>query len=466
MKVTFIRPNMNAARSHIAIEPLVFAILAGQTPQDVERVLYDERLEDIPLDEPTDLAAITVASYTARRSYEIATAYRQRGVPVVMGGFHPTFLPEEALLFADAVAIGDAEDLWPQIVRDAQRGRLQRMYAAPRLPSLAGRVVDRSLFAGKRYSAICPVQYGRGCRYACDFCSIHAFYGAHLRQRPLREFVAEVEALDGRPLLLVDDNLFVDVERAEALFQAMKPLGARWFCQVSIDVASNEPLLDLMVESGCVVALIGFESLDPANLKQMGKQWNLKHGPYEEAIRRCRQRGLMVYGTFVFGYDQDRPSTFDATVDFAIREKLSLAEFYPLTPMPGARLYDRLRSEGRLLYDRWWLDPAFRYGSATFVPRGMTADELTEGCFNAGRRFNSYGSIFRRALKPCANSRTPRHLGAFLGANLVMHRAILRRQGMPLGTGEPLRVRPGPIAHDLHRRAHEVHAELSDIGAS
>ena len=184
MKVTFIRPNMNAARSRVAIEPLVFGILAGLTPPDVERVLYDERVEDIPFDEPTDLVAITVATYTARRSYEIATAYRRRGVPVVMGGFHPTFLPEEALLFVDSEAVGDTEDLWPQIVRDAARGRLQRMYVATRPPALGGRVVDRTVFSGKRYSSVCPVQYGRGCRYACDFCSIHAFYGSRLRQRP------------------------------------------------------------------------------------------------------------------------------------------------------------------------------------------------------------------------------------------------------------------------------------------
>ena len=460
MKVTFIRPNMNAARSRVAIEPLVFGVLAGATPPDVERVLYDERVEGIPFDEPTDLVAITVATHTARRSYEIATSFRRRGVPVVLGGFHPTFLPAEALLFADCVVVGDADDVWPQVVRDAARGRLQRAYVATGPPALSGRVVDRSVFAGKRYASVHPIQYGRGCRYACDFCSIHAFYGSRVRQRPLGDFIAEAEALEGRPLLLVDDNLFADAELAEALFRRLKPLRTRWACQVSLDITSNESLLDLMADAGCALALMGFESLDPDNLKQMGKQWHLKHGAYEQAVRRCRERGIMVYGTFIFGYDHDRASTFDATVDFALREKLCLAEFFPLTPMPGSRLHDRLRSEGRLLYGRWWLDPSFRYGSAMFEPRGMTAAELTDGCFQARRRFNSYGSIVERALDAHANARSLKILGLFLGANLVVRRETYRRQGMPLGTAVTLPVQPGPIAENLYRGGHASRADL------
>ncbi|MCB0161884.1 MAG: cobalamin-dependent protein, partial [Caldilineaceae bacterium] len=236
MRIAFIRPSMTGARSRDAMEPLVFAILAALTPRDVETVLYDERLESIPFDAPTDLAAITVETYTARRAYQIADAYRARGVPVVMGGYHPTFLPDEALRHADAVVIGDADGIWPDVVRDAARGRLHARYQQDELPPLDRIRPDRHIFAGKRYAPAALVQYGRGCRYACEFCSIRAFYGSNLRQRPVDEVVAEIRAAGQKHVFLVDDNIFVDVPKAKELFAALIPLGIRWSCQVSIDV--------------------------------------------------------------------------------------------------------------------------------------------------------------------------------------------------------------------------------------
>ncbi len=458
MKITFVRPNMNNERSFDAMEPLVFGVLAGLTPPGIDLALYDERIEEVPLDEPTDLVALTVETYTARRAYEIATSFRERGVPVVMGGYHPTFLPEEACLYADAVAVGDAETLWPEIVEDAFEGRLKPFYVAPAPPSLDGLVVDRSLFKEKSYSPIQPVQYGRGCRFACDFCSIHAFYGKHLRQRPIQEVIAEIEALEGRYIFLVDDNLFVDGAKAEVLFRALEPLRVRWACQISLDVANNQHLLDLMARAGCVTALIGFESLNAQNLTQMGKRWHLRQGAYTEAIRKFRARGIMLYGTFLFGYDHDTVDAFDRTVAFARQSRFCLANFNPLTPTPGTRLYDRLRKEGRLLYNRWWLDDGFRYGDALFHPKGMTAQELTDGCFRARRQFNTLASTLRRALDPRANCRNPRNLGLFLMANRVSRKEIYRKQGFRLGTRASLPTKPPPLDQDLYRKRYEDHA--------
>jgi radical SAM superfamily enzyme YgiQ (UPF0313 family) len=438
MKITFIRPNLSNKRSADAMEPLVFAILAGLTPPDVELSLFDERLEPVPYDHPTDLVALTVETYTARRAYQIATQFRQRGIPVVMGGYHPTFLPQEALQYADAVVIGDAEGLWEQVVRDAQAGKLQQIYQQQKPPALEGLRLDRSIFQGKRYLPLVPVQYGRGCRYACDFCSIHAFYGSDLRQRPVAEVVAEIEALNKKFIFLVDDNIFVDVPKAEALFRALIPLKIHWVCQVSIDMAHNASLLDLMAKSGCLAAVIGFESLNEDNLRQMKKKWNLRHGDYATAIQKLQDHGIMIYGTFVLGYDHDTVDSFAVTVEFAIRAKFCLANFNPLTPTPGARLYDRLQTEGRLIYDRWWLDPRYRYGQATFHPRGMTAGELTTGCFQARRQFNTYASIFKRALEPKNNCHSLHHLGIFLAANLISRREILSKQGLLLGGDVPL----------------------------
>jgi radical SAM superfamily enzyme YgiQ (UPF0313 family) len=433
MKITFIRPNLSDMRSGDAMEPLVFAILASLTPSDVETVLYDERLEPIPYDEPTDLAALTVETYTARRAYQIASQFRRRGVPVVMGGYHPTFLPDEALQFADAVLVGDAEGLWEQVVQDTRAGRLRRIYPQPGYPPLAGLKPDRRIFRGKRYAPAALVQYGRGCRFACEFCSIHAFYGSNLRQRPVAEVVAEIEAAQRRHIFLIDDNIFVDVPKARALFQALIPLKIRWSCQVSIDVAQDNELLKLMEQSGCTTAVIGFESLDEHNLAQMKKKWNLRHGDYVTSVQKFRDHGIMIYGSFVFGYDYDTVDSFERSVEFAIRSKFYLANFNPLTPMPGAKLYQRLQAEGRLIYERWWLAPDYTYGQATFHPRGMTAEQLTAGCFRARKQFNAYGSILKRALDFKTNCRDPYRLGLHLASNVVSRREILRKQGRGLG---------------------------------
>jgi radical SAM superfamily enzyme YgiQ (UPF0313 family) len=438
VKLTFIRPNLHDSRSADAMEPLSMAILKSLTPADVETAFHDERLEAIPYDEPTDLVALTVETYTARRSYQIAAEYRRRGVPVVMGGYHPTFLPDEALGFADAVVEGDAEGLWPRLIDDARRGRLQRSYRQEGFPSLTGSNPDRSLFQGKRYAPVALVQYGRGCRYNCDFCSIRAFYGASLRQRPVPEVVAEIERVGRRHVFFVDDNIFVDLPKAKQLFEALIPLRILWSCQVSIDVARDPALLRLMQRSGCLSAVVGFESLDLGNLRQMRKAWNLLEGGYEAPIRALQDAGVMIYGTFVFGYDHDTPDSFDRALEFALRHRFFLANFNPLTPTPRAALYDRLRAEGRLLYDRWWLDPRYRYGDATFHPRRMTAAELTAGCYRARSGFNAWSSIASRALEPRTALRSPYRLGVYALANLVTRREVHAKQGRRLGADVPL----------------------------
>lgn len=438
MKITFIAPRLMETFSADAMEPLVFAILAGLTPPDVELDFLDERLEPIPDDHETDMVALTVDIFTARRAYQIAAHFRRRGIPIVMGGYHPSLLPQEALVYADAVVIGDAEGTWEQLIRDAQQGRLRRVYRQSKQPSLEGLRFDRGIFQGKRYKPITPVQWGRGCRFGCDFCSIHAFYGFETRQRPVAEVVAEIEALNRKYILFVDDNLFANVPRAEELLRALIPLNIHWGCQISIDVANHTQLLDLMARSGCFAAVIGFESLNENNLRLLNKGWNVKYCDYETAIRRFRDRGIMIYGSFVFGYDHDTVDTFDITAEFAVRSKLALVNLIPFSPMPGTRRYEPLMAENRLIYDRWWLDPHYRFGQAVFHPLRMTADELAEGCVRAREMFYGYGSILERALDLRANSRDPHHVGFYVTANLMARRVSTLKLGRPLGADAPL----------------------------
>ncbi len=442
MKILFVRPHLFDARASDALEPLAFAVLAGLTPPDVELLLCDERLAPVPFDAQADLVAITVETYTARRAYQIADGYRQRGIPVVVGGYHPSFLPDEALGHADAVVIGDAEAVWREVVRDARQGTLQSIYRGETQPPLEGVVYDRTIFNGVNYPPIAAVQVGRGCRYACDFCSIHAFYGSQVRQRAAADVVAEIASTGRRNVLIVDDNIFNDRRTAADLFRALIPLRIRWGCQVTIDVASDGALLDLMAESGCMAALVGFESLDVENLRQMNKAWMLRHHDARAAIRSFHNRGIMVYGSFIFGYDHDTPDTIAKTIEFAVDARIFLANISPLTPMPGSRLYQRLESEGRLVYDRWWLDSRYSYGDVTYLPRHFTPDELRQCCRAARQAFYGYRSIARRLSNVRVNARSLSHAALFLSANAISRRELARKLGRQLGASTPSLAEP------------------------
>jgi len=419
--LTLIRPNLGDYRSSDAMPPLAMGILAARAAGwDV--AFYDEKAEALPKDDAPDLAALSVETFTARRAYAIADGYRARGVPVVMGGYHPTFLPDEALQHADAVVVGDAEGVWEEVLagrRGIVRGNNERPLDDYR--------IDRSIYEGKKYAPLELVQYGRGCRFACDFCSIHSFYGASIRARPLDGLLQEIATLPANRLLFfVDDNLFGRRSELLALLDALAPLNRRWFCQISIDVARDEALLDRVAAAGCAGVLIGFESLSAASLAQMNKAWNSVSGSYARVVRALHQRGIAIYGTFVLGYDADTPDTVERTLDFALEANLEIANFNPLTPMPGSALYERLLREGRLLKPHWWLDDGYRYGDAVFEPRGMRAEELAERVFDARRRFYSWSAIGRRLLGASS-------LGLTIVANVISRREIYKKQGRALG---------------------------------
>ena len=432
-RLTLLRPNMGDYRSTDAVSPLSMAILAARTPGDVAVRFYDDKVEAVPADDRPDLVAITVETFTARRAYELAARYRRRGVPVVMGGYQPTFLPDECLEHADAVVIGDAEGSWEELLSDSRAGTMRRRYEGGNARPLHDFTLDRSIFKGKRYTPVFPVQYGRGCRFACDFCSIRAFYGDDIRRRDPRAVAEEIRLAGPRRLIFfVDDNLFNSRAALDELLTALRPLGVRWSCQISIDVAKDEVLLDRMAEAGCVFVLIGFESLSEQNLRQMGKPWNRVAGEYAGVVAKLHRRGIAVYGTFVFGYDGDTPDTIARSLDFALSSRLEIANFNPLTPTPGSPLYDRLETEGRLLRPKWWLDPDWRYGEPIFRTRGMAPEDLARLCFEAKRKFYSWRSISARVLGTDAGFDWFR-TGVVGLANVISRREVLRKQYRELG---------------------------------
>lgn len=440
MQLTVIYPSVGRkeGRPYVRawqMQPLSMAVLAGLTPGDVEVRFYDDRLETIPFDEPTDLVALSVETFTALRSYRIARRFRERGVPVVMGGYHVTLLPEEAQQEADAIVVGDAEPVWARLIDDARHHRLEPVYDGRGRRSLAGVRARREIFRGKRYQNVTLVEFARGCNFRCDFCSITAFHDAAQNHRPAEEVAAEMAATGSRRFFIVDDNLVSQPSHARELCRAVIPLGVRWVGQASIHIAQDDELLDLMARSGCQGVLIGMESLDPANLRDMGKGWNLAGGSYAESLARFRKHGLAVYGTFVFGYDNDDAAVVRRSVAFAREQKLFLAAFNHLVPFPGTPLYRRLAAEGRLRTPKWWLDPDGRVGDVVFQPRKMSPDELQALCLEARREFFRWGSIVERGLDGRANARTPLMVAIYLGLNVSAHFDIDLRQGLRLGAG-------------------------------
>ncbi len=413
------------------MEPLPIATLAGLTPPDVTLSFHDDRLEAIPYDQPTDAVAIPVETYTAARAYQIASEYRRRGVPVIMGGFHATLLPQEVSRYAEAVVSGEAEAVWAELIDDLRHGRLRARYHGERLPLTSVRV-DRRLFEGKRYLPIGLVESGRGCKFPCEFCAIQTFFERTHRARPVDDVVAEVTALaqHKRLIFFVDDNFAGDLKTGRELLPALSGLRTRWITQMSINAAHDEDFLRGLHAAGCRGVLIGFESLDEANLQRMNKRFNTMRGGYEKALANLRRHGIFVYGTFVFGYEHDTPESFDQAVDFATEQGLYIAAFNHLTPFPGTPLYARLQAEGRLRFEAWWRDPGYRYNALPFTPVGMSPEAVTEGCVAARRRFYGWPGILQRSRH---HWRDPFVFRNFFLVNAMHRREISARNGYPLG---------------------------------
>ncbi len=441
MRLALIKPNIGRLEHSLFVdearmEPLQLGVLAALTPPDVEVVLYDDRIEAIPYDEPVDLAAITVETFTARRAYEIAQAYRRRGVPVIVGGMHATLLPDEAAQHADSVYTGDAETLWATVIADAQHGRLRPRYDAPAGPPQPGVLTRRDLFRGKGYLPITLLQFSRGCRFACEFCAVSAYFRRTQYCRRAEEVVQEIQAQPRRHLFFVDDNILAHHQAAKELFRALIPLKVHWVSQASIDMTQDRELMDLMAASGCLGHVIGLESLDPANLRVMGKAPNLIGGwdRYRPQLEVLRNYGLQTWAAFTIGHDHDTVESIERTLEFALQNRFTFAAFNVLMPYPSTPLYRRLEAEGRLLYDgQWWLHPEYRFNYAAFRPKCMSADELTEAGLRCRTRFNSVPAILQRAWDWKTNMRSLYRLGIYAVYNPLFRRETFKKHGMRFG---------------------------------
>jgi radical SAM superfamily enzyme YgiQ (UPF0313 family) len=373
--------------------PLGLAMVAAITPPEVEVSLTDENVTVVDFQKETDLVGITALTITAQRAYEIADTFRARGVKVILGGVHPSALPEEASQHADAVVIGEADGIWPNLINDYNSNRLQRVYRQRERPSLLNLPIPRrDLFAKGAYYVTNTVSTTRGCPYSCSFCSVTSFFGHTYRCRPVEEVLKEIETLNpGKLVAFVDDNIVGNPKFAKELFRALAAYRIKWIAQASVTIAANDELLKLAAASGCQALLIGFETLSPANLAVVGKRINVVDD-YQTVIRKIHSHGIAIHGFFLLGLDEDDEDVFKRTVRFAQKMRLEGAQFAWPVPYPGTALCKSLDKDGRIVTKDW-----SQYESnLVFKPKLMSREVLQKGRDWVWCEFYSLPSICSR----------------------------------------------------------------------
>lgn len=402
MKVKMVLPALTEATSPLfrpikysLFPPLGLATLAGYLPDGADVSIEDEHVQVVELNDDPDLVVIQAYITSARRSYELADHYRRRGASVVIGGLHATSLPEESAMHADTVFIGPGEDTWPRFLEDFARGEPAPRYVSTvrtltGLPRVRRDLIDRRLYLVPN-----SIVVSRGCPHSCDFCYKDAFFegGRSFYTQSVDDALAEIDRLPGRHLYFLDDHLFGNRRFARELFSGMAGMGRLWQAAGTVKSILHPDVLEAAVACGLRSLFVGFETISARNLVEHDKRQNLGKD-YAAAIRRLHDLGVMVNASFVFGMDDDDPSVFERTVEWAVQHGVETATFHILTPYPGTGLYSRMASEGRLLHSDW-----DRYDTrhAVFRPARMTVEQLEEGYWNAYRDFYSWSNIVKGA---------------------------------------------------------------------
>jgi radical SAM superfamily enzyme YgiQ (UPF0313 family) len=407
---------------------LTLQMLAAVTPSDVQLRLVNETTEEIPFDEPWDLVGLTGMGSGIVRAWQIADEFRRKGIKVVIGGIAASLAkPEWTLAHADALVIGEAEEIWPEVVRDAQAGRLRSIYRMSQPPDI--RTLPRpryDLMRGGKFGWWSPVQATRGCPFTCTFCSVTAFFHQGYRKRPVAEVIRDVREAkrlrNSSYIAFIDDNIGVDWDYCEDLFRELIAEKIIWMSQCSLHIASRPDMLALARRSGCRVLSFGIESTSTASLGTIDKAWN-RPERYAEAITAIRGHGIDVSTEMIIGLDEDDASVFARTHDFLMDNRISIPRIHILTPVPGTPLYDRLLAEGRIASQDF---SRYSGGQVVLRPRHLDPIQLQLGYWNLYEKLFSWPAIWHRV------SRNAAALGAYMrafvvGVNLHYRRHIQRR---------------------------------------
>ena len=408
-KLILINP-VNPARTGLTVNkssrfpPISLGIIAALTPADWEVEILDECWEPF-IYKDADLVGITAFTSSAPRAYEIAAIYRDKGVPVIMGGIHCSMCPQEALNYVDSVVIGEAEGVWPKVIEDVLTGNLKKEYRGDYSDLINIPTPRRELFNPGYIFA--SVQTSRGCPMNCEFCSVSAFNGQRFRRRPTQEILDELKTIPQKMLFFVDDNIIgYGPESRDAtleLFKGMVELKLEklWFCQASLNFADDEEVLHWAAKAGCKMVFLGLEAEETGALKEVEKRLNLQRGvgSYSGAFERIHQAGIAVLGAFIFGMDGDTPQKLEQRGDYMIHSTVDVMQTTYLTPLPGTRLFDRYQKEDRLLYSHFPEDWShYDMTEVVFKPGGMQTDELICGMHLANKKMYSSPVLIRKAL--------------------------------------------------------------------
>ncbi len=398
MKIKFILPSLIEAHSpfwrpikYSLFPPLGLATLAGYLDPEDEAEIVDQHVQALSLDDTPDLVIIQVYITNAYRAYAIADHYRRVGSFVILGGLHATSLPDEAAQHADAIFLGPAEESFPRFLSDFRKGRPQKRYVSATRTLVGMPPVRRDLIDRSRYLVPNSIVVTRGCPHHCDFCYKDAFFegGTSSYTQHVDDALAEIARLPGRHLYFLDDHLLGHMRFARDLFRGMRGMNRIFQGAATVDSIVDGKLIEAAAEAGLRSVFVGFESLDPQNLRQSNKRQNLERD-YETAINRLHDLGIMINGSFVFGLDHDDPSVFSRTVDWAIRMGITTATFHIATPYPGTGYYRRMQMAGRMTTSNWDL---FDTRHVTFQPLRMTSGELKKRYDQAYRDFYTWSAI-------------------------------------------------------------------------
>lgn len=438
MRILLITPSYYDARARLVktrratMPSLATSYLAAMVPAGHAVTIIDEAVEPVDFGAPVDLVGISTTTPNATRAYEIADAFRERGVHVVLGGIHASAVPEEAAEHADAVVVGEAEDSWPEAVRDFEAGCLEKTYRRPSreslesLPTPRFDLLDHSKYRRfpLRKTATLPIQSTRGCPYNCDFCLVTRFWGKTIRHRPVADVVAEINESKADSFAFVDDNFFAEPAYSRELMEALVPLDIKYICQLDTTVHRHPELVQLASKSGCVLAFVGFESLHGEALASMKKRFN-RPPDYPKVFEVLRRHHIAVLASIIVGFENETPADVRRTADYFIERKAALASFFPLSPLPGTALYERFCKRDGCVDDNWWLGdgensethlfPAIRYKSGVVELLALHQEGM--------HHFYSRRSIAKRLPTLFMNNGMP------LVLNLAYRRAV-RRTGL------------------------------------
>lgn len=399
MKIKLISPQMTLRPMDSEFKrrmspPLSLLVLAALTPPQYSVILEDENIRKINFDDTPDLVGITVNVDTSKRAYAIASHYRKRNIPVVLGGIHPSANPHEAGQYCDAVCIGEAETLWHKILQDTQANTLQPRYFNSQTTDLALTPLPKwDILDASDYLYTNVMCTSRGCPFRCEFCYNSCNYAQRsFRNRPIANVIEEIESFRTRQVMFIDDNFIGNPQWTREFMKTITPMKLIWHAAVSTNIINHPDLLDAMANAGCRSLFIGFESINHRSILSVNKLQN-HCDQYDRMIRMLHDRRIMVNASMVFGLDSDTPQTFPDTLEWLVGNKVETMTSHILTPYPGTKLFERFKAEGRIFDTDW---SHYNTAHVVYQPKNMSPEELYNGYRWLYRQFYSLPNIFRR----------------------------------------------------------------------